>query len=88
MNFNTDTGTVAVPLLSLGNGFGGYMYYWTLCTVFMIVLFVIFGRKGWFALAGLDGYKAIRFVTVCGVCILVQVSVELALWHSGVGDIY
>jgi len=73
--------------MSLGNGFGGYMYYWALCMVYMVVLFVIFEVKGWFAIAGLDGHRTLRLIVVCVGCILVQVSVELVLWQSGVGGI-
>ena len=47
MNFVTVDGSVAIPLLNVGNGWWGYMFYWILCNVFILGLFVIFRQQGW-----------------------------------------
>jgi hypothetical protein len=62
MNFNTHEGSNAIPLLSLGNGFGGYIAYWGMCLVFIVLLLLMFMKRGWFALVGFSSTEAVRVV--------------------------
>ena len=82
MNFQTSEGVVAIPLLRLGDGFGGYMVYWAMCTLFAFVLLAMFFTKGWFTLVGLSMRTTMVVLAVAFSVILVICSGELLMWHA------
>ena len=81
MNFQTTNQAVAIPLLRVGNGFGGYMAYWAMCAVFALVLLVSFVKKGWFTLVGLSMRTTWVLISVGFSFILVICTGEMLLWH-------
>jgi len=66
MNFNNAEGQEAIPILSLGDGFGGYLLYWGLCNMFGLLLLVLFNRWGWFPLVGITepASKCVTFLAL------------------------
>jgi len=87
MNFNTHSGTVAIPLLSLGEGFGGYMTYWGMCIMFIIALLLLFIRTGWFTLCGFSHRTAFKIVGISLFISLCLVTCEALLWSFDVDDV-
>jgi len=87
MNFNTHDGTVAIPLLRVGNGFTGYMAFWGISTGFMVVIMTGFIRMRWFTLVGLSMRNAMRTIVGCVVFVLCLVAADLAMWGSNVDNV-
>eukprot|EP00658_Telonema_sp_P-2_P030400 TRINITY_DN22960_c0_g1_i1.p1 TRINITY_DN22960_c0_g1~~TRINITY_DN22960_c0_g1_i1.p1 ORF type:complete len:470 (-),score=112.97 TRINITY_DN22960_c0_g1_i1:309-1718(-) len=91
-NFTNDHDEPAIPMLNLGNGFWGYMVYWGLSAAFLVGLVVIFVRKGWFALVGLDAKSIVNggfWDTVCGIALMFGITMvipllELIFWYTDV----
>jgi len=86
MNFTTDQGAVAIPMLLLGDGFWGYILYWGLCISFMLLLLFVFYRKGWFALVGISTTSSVAFTIAASVFLTVFTPVlELCFYQAGIG---
>jgi len=82
MNFTTRDGKVAIPLLNMGNGFGGYMVFYCLCVVFALVMLSAFIRKGWFTIVGISLRRSMVIVAVIVFCMVSNLAVAIGLWFG------
>ena len=82
MNFNTRSGDVAIPLLNLGDGFGGYMAYWGMCIVFMVALLIMFIKRGWFTLVGVTTRASVGVIFWSIIAMLALLVLECTLWFG------
>ena len=87
MNFNTHEGSVAIPLLSLGDGFGGYVAYWVICVVFIVYLLLVFMQLGWFRLVGFGTAKSIKVVIWSVILAAAVIFGEAMLWFFNVDQV-
>ena len=90
MNFSTSSGVHAIPLLQMGNGFGGFMAFWVFCMLFTIVLLLCFIQMGWFRLVGLSTCQATVFTSAMTMLLIALslVSVALHICEQSMGHIH
>ena len=80
MNFTTREGGVAITLLHVGDGSGGFAIFWGVCVFFLCVAFYIFQCMNWFSLVALPAHKTTLVLTIMVLTFMFFPMTDLLLW--------
>ena len=81
MNFTNRDGSVAIKLLLVGDGGGGFAIFWGVCVFFLCVTFFIFQRMNWFSLVALPAHRTTLVLTMMLLAFLWFPLTDLLLWR-------